>query len=109
LKCSPATVFNARKQLAAEARKKARKPTDPNGSVEPRKAPRATPDKRERALRFLKGTLADGPMQVSDVESAAEKVHVDLSALEQARGDLGVVVSRANTGGVHAVQWSLPG
>jgi hypothetical protein len=29
--------------------------------------------------------------------------------LEQARAELGVVTSRANTGGVQAVQWSLPG
>jgi len=28
---------------------------------------------------------------------------------EQARADLGIVTSRANTGGVMAVQWSLPG
>jgi hypothetical protein len=28
--------------------------------------------------------------------------------LEQARGDLGVVTSRGNTGGVQAVQWALP-
>jgi len=44
-----------------------------------------------------------------DVEDAAEKAHVDLRALEQARADLGIVTSRANTGGAHAVQWSLPG
>jgi hypothetical protein len=25
------------------------------------------------------------------------------------RADLGIVTSRANTGGAHAVQWSLPG
>jgi hypothetical protein len=28
--------------------------------------------------------------------------------LAQARADLGVVVGRGNTGGVQAVQWSLP-
>jgi hypothetical protein len=33
---------------------------------------------------------------------------VDPTALEQARGDLDVVVSRGNAGGVQAVQWSLP-
>jgi hypothetical protein len=27
----------------------------------------------------------------------------------EARGDLGIVASRANAGGVQAVQWSLPG
>ena len=48
-------------------------------------------------------------MQVSDIEDAAEKAHVDLTALEQARADLGVVVGRSNAGGVQAVQWSLPG
>jgi len=42
-------------------------------------------------------------------EDAAEKAHVDLTALEQARADLGVVVGRSNAGGVQAVQWSLPG
>jgi hypothetical protein len=31
------------------------------------------------------------------------------AALEAARADLGVVTSRANAGGVQAVQWSLPG
>jgi hypothetical protein len=29
-------------------------------------------------------------------------------SLEQARADLGIVTSRPNTGGAHAVQWSLP-
>lgn len=28
---------------------------------------------------------------------------------EQARADLGIVTSRGNTGGPHAVQWALPG
>jgi hypothetical protein len=46
---------------------------------------------------------------VSDVEEAAEKAHIDVQTLEQARADLGVVTSRANTGGAHAVQWRLPG
>jgi len=46
---------------------------------------------------------------VSDLEEAAEKAHVDPQTLEQARAELGVVTSRANTGGAHAVQWSLPG
>jgi len=32
-----------------------------------------------------------------------------VSDLEEARADLGIVTSRANTGGAHAVQWSLPG
>jgi hypothetical protein len=35
---------------------------------------------------------------------------VDLTALTQARGDLGVVTSRANhPGSALTVQWSLPG
>jgi hypothetical protein len=32
-----------------------------------------------------------------------------VQALEQARAALGIVTTRANTGGAHAVQWSLPG
>jgi hypothetical protein len=31
-----------------------------------------------------------------------------MTSLVQARADLGVVVSRANTGGPQAVTWSLP-
>jgi len=46
---------------------------------------------------------------VSDVEEAAEKAHVDAHSLEQARAELGIVTTRANTGGAQAVQWSLPG
>jgi hypothetical protein len=46
---------------------------------------------------------------VTDIEEAAEKAHVDPKTLELARADLGIVTSRANTGGVQAVQWSLPG
>jgi hypothetical protein len=58
--------------------------------------------------RFLKDALAGGPKPVSDIEAAASKAHVDSTALEQARADLHVVVSRGNAGGVMAVQWSLP-
>jgi hypothetical protein len=54
---------------------------------------------RERAQRFLKDTLARGPKQVSDVEAAASKAHIGQQLLEQARTDLGIVTSRANTGG----------
>ena len=64
---------------------------------------------RRRAERFLKDALAHGARPVSDVEAAAERAHVDPTALAQARGDLGVVTSRGNAGGVMAVQWSLPG
>ena len=38
----------------------------------------------------------------------AERAHVDLTALTEARGDLGVVTSRGNTGNTLSVQWSLP-
>jgi hypothetical protein len=54
-------------------------------------------------------SLAHGPRGVSDVEEAAVKAHIEALALEQARGDLGVVTSRANTGNTLSVQWSLPG
>jgi hypothetical protein len=60
-------------------------------------------------VRFPPDALAHGPQRVSDLEEAAVKAHVDPQALEQARGDLGIVASRANAGGVQAVQWSLPG
>ena len=46
---------------------------------------------------------------MTDIEAAASKAHVDPTALDQVRADLGVVVSRGNAGGVMAVQWSLPG
>jgi hypothetical protein len=48
------------------------------------------------------------PKQVSAVEEAAEKAHIDAHALAQARADHGLVTSRGNAGGVMAVQWSLP-
>jgi hypothetical protein len=38
------------------------------------------------------------PQWVSDLEEAAGKAHVDPQTLEQARADLGIVTSRANTG-----------
>ena len=47
--------------------------------------------------------------RVTDVEEAAAKAHINDVTLEQARADLGIVVSRSNAGGVQAVQWSLPG
>jgi hypothetical protein len=65
-------------------------------------------ERRQRAQQFLKDTLAHGPKQVSAVEEAAEKAHIDAHALAQARADLGLVTSRGNAGGVMAVQWSLP-
>jgi hypothetical protein len=100
------------RRIAAAARKEARKAarkakSAATTSITPTMAKQT--ERRERAQRFLKDALAHGPMQVSDIEDAAEKAHVDLTALEQARADLGVVVGRSNAGGVQAVQWSLPG
>jgi len=63
-------------------------------------------ERRALAQQFLRDELADGPKRVSDVEDAPRR---PLQTLEQARGDLHVVTSRANTGGAQAVQWSLPG
>jgi Mn-dependent DtxR family transcriptional regulator len=106
LQISPSTVFNARKQLGKEARKEARKAV--------REAARETSttaklrEPRERAQRFLREQLARGTKPASFVEDAAEKAHIDARALEQARTDLGILVSRSNAGGVQAVQWSLP-
>jgi hypothetical protein len=102
---SRGTVVNARDELAAEARKQARKEARKSS---PEASTAAKPERRQRAERFLKDALAHGPKQVSDLEAAAEKAHVDPHSLEQARGDLGIVVSRGNAGGVQAVQWSLP-
>jgi hypothetical protein len=104
-KCSRSTVVNARETLAAAARKEARK--------QARKA-RENPvlakqtERRARAQQFLRGELARGPKRVSDVEEAAEKAHIDVHTLQQARGDLGVVTSRADAGNTLSVQWSLP-
>src|SRR5262249_43222369 len=101
-KCSRSTVVNARETLAAEARKQARKLRE-----NPVLAKQT--ERRQRAQRFLREQLARGPQPITDVEQAAEKAHLDVHALEQARADLGLVSSRCNTGGVQAVQWSLPG
>jgi len=93
-KVSRSTVVNARDELAAEARK--RRSGEPS-------------ERQDRAQRFLREQLGRGPKRVSDVEEAAAKAHIDIQTLEHARDDLGIVTTRANTGGVHAVQWSLPG
>jgi len=95
---SRSTVVNARDDLAAEARK----------SHETPKTAKRT-ERRQRAQQFPRDELARGPKRISDVEEAAERAHVDPQALERARGDLGSVTTRVNTGGAHAVQWSLPG
>jgi hypothetical protein len=48
-------------------------------------------------------------LAIAFMKWSATKAHVELHALEQARADLGVVTSRANTGSTLSVQWSLPG
>ena len=100
-KCSRSTVVKTRAEIEKEARKAARKS---RATSTP-----AKPDRRQRAQHFLREQLARGAKPASDVEEAAVKAHVDPQALEQARGDLGIVTSRSNAGGVQAVQWSLPG
>src|SRR5262249_33383936 len=99
---SRSTVVNAREDLAAEARRTPREtlPPPPSGG--------AKTDRRQRAQQFLKDELARGPKKVTDVEAAASKAHVDPHALDQARAELGVVTSRADSG-AHSLQWSLPG
>jgi hypothetical protein len=101
---SRSTVVNAREDLAKETRKQARKAARATSSTA-----KPPSDHRQRAQQFLKDTLARGPKLAADVEDAAEKAHVGLTALDQARAELGVVTSRSNAGGVQAVQWSLPG
>jgi hypothetical protein len=106
-KVSRSTVVNAADDLARESR---RKPGPKRKTArEPKPARDLKEERRERAQRFLRDALASGPRRVSDIEEAAAKVHVEHHTLEQARADLGIVTSRANTGGAHAVQWSLPG
>jgi hypothetical protein len=103
---SRGTVIAARDDFAAEARKPREAiPSTPIGGPKTAKPS----ERRQRAQRFLKDALAHGPKQVSDVEAAAAKVHIDEQLLGQARTDLGIVTTRANTGGAQAVQWSLPG
>ena len=98
--CHRATVSAARRELAAEARE---------GGPKPKAAANGPDDRHQRAQQFLRAQLRGGPKAVSDVEEAAVKAHVAIPALESACTSLGVVTSRANTGGAHAVQWSLPG
>ena len=104
-KCSRSTVVNAREDLAAEVRRKARRAARETSST----AKPPPSDRRQRAQHFLRDQLARGAKQASVVEDAAAKAHIDEQALGQARADLGIVTSRANTGGPQAVQWSLPG
>ena len=100
-KVSRSTVAKTRAEIEKEARKAARKS---RATSTP-----AKPDRRQRAQHFLREQLARGPKPASVVEEAAAKAHIDEQALGQARGDLGIVTSRSNAGGVQAVQWSLPG
>jgi hypothetical protein len=99
-KCSRSTVVKTRNEIEKEARKS--RETTPSILSKPA-------ERRQRAQQFLHEQLARGPKPASDVEEAAVKAHVDPQALEQARGDLGIVTSRSNASGVQAVQWSLPG
>ena len=100
-KVSRSTVAKTRAEIEKEARKAARKS---RATSTP-----AKPDRRQRAQHFLREQLARGPKPANVVEDAAAKAHIDEQALGQARGDLGIVTSRSNAGGVQAVQWSLPG
>ena len=102
-KVSRSTVAKTRAEIAKAERKAARSETTPSTPIS------KPAERRQRAQRFLKDTLAQGPKRATDVEEAAVRAHVDPQALEQARADLGIVASRANAGGVQAVQWSLPG
>jgi primosomal protein N' len=102
-KVSRSTIVNVRRDLAKEARKQARRQARKS-----RETTGAKTERRERAQQFLREQLAHGAKQASVVEEAAAKAHVDPTALEKARSDLGIVTSRGNAGGVMAVQWSLP-
>src|SRR5262249_37165775 len=81
--------------LAAEVRRKARRAARETSST----AKPPPSDRRQRAQHFLRDQLARGAKQASVVEDAAAKAHIDEQALGQARADLGIVTSRANTGG----------
>src|SRR5215471_14958102 len=103
-KCSRSTVVKTRNEIEKAEHKQARKSRETTPSILSKPA-----ERRQRALHFLREQLACGPKQASVVEDAAAKAHIDEQALGQARADLGIVVSGSNTGGVEAVQWSLPG
>ena len=103
-KVSRSTVVKTRNEIEKAERKQARKSRETTPSILSKPA-----ERRQRALHFLREQLARGPKPASVVEEAAAKAHIDEQALGQARGDLGIVTSRANTGGAQAVQWSLPG
>jgi hypothetical protein len=93
-----------RNEIEKAERKQARKSRETTPSILSKPA-----ERRQRALHFLREQLARGPKQASVVEDAAARAHIDEQALGQARADLGVIATRANAGGAHSVQWSLPG
>lgn len=99
--------INYEKTASSEARKEARRKS--RATETGKASPAAASPKRERARQWLHGELAQGPKEAQAVETAAAKARIDDVLLSQARSDLGIVASRVNTGGVHAVQWSLPG
>jgi len=103
-KVSRSTVVKTRNEIEKAERKQAPKSRETTPSILSKPA-----ERRQRAQHFLREQLAWGAKPASDVEEAAVKAHVDPQALEQARGDLGIVTSRSNASGVQAVQWSLPG
>ena len=106
---SRSTVCNAARELAAEAHKAARKQARQARATTGSPAAKPLTEPRQRAVCFLRDELAHGPKPVSDLEASAERAHIDVGTLQQARADLHVVTSRADTGRAHAVQWSLPG
>jgi len=63
----------------------------------------------ERATRFLQEELGHGPVAATKIEALAEKRGIGVE-LEDAKAQLGVIASRANSskGGAHAVTYSLP-
>src|SRR5215472_8954239 len=102
-KVSRSTVAKTRAEIAKAERKAARSETTPSTPIS------KPAEHRQRAQQFLREQLARGAKQASVVEEAAAKARIDEQALGQARADLGIVTSRANSGGAQAVQWSLPG
>ena len=96
--------YRSRYALQGDLTQRARKSRETTPSILSKPA-----ERRQRAQQFLREQLARGAKQAADVEDAAAKAHIDEQALGQARADLGIVTSRANTGGPQAVQWSLPG
>jgi len=105
---SRSTVTTARNELAAAPRRKpGPKPRETAQPATRETSPKA--ERRGRAQRFLREQLARGAKQVSDVEEAAARRTSMRQRSNKRRADLGVLTTRANTGGAHAVQWNLPG